>query len=656
MRNAVFVAMPFNPVFFPVWQKIKKACEYNNLKCCRVDQIPQIDNIHEAIFREIDNSDIVIVDFSPDSDSKHPNPNVVTEATYAKIQKKPLVILSQLVDSLPFDWKIYRATVYENNQHGLEYLEEVLKENLAGVKERIAIDESDGNSISQRLEIEVIESQTVEIEKPEYTGFSYLQEQTYSCGGQSHTISIYLHKKTGMKFCLIPEGEFLMQYSVYIKGETTEYSEVKKIKPFLICQTPVTQFVWARIMKYNYSYFRGEQMPVHCISWHEAKDFCDLTDLDLPDEKQWEYACKAGTQSTYYWGEHSVESIKYAWYGEPWRTGSTHDVALKNPNAFGLYDMCGNVLEWCSNYYNDQRFPKRVTRGGDWYAGKHCLKSSYRVPLAEDFKQKNLGFRAIYDITSEAKKANANILVISSNEYLSKIHSSENNNIPGFRYLEEKSYSCGGQTHLVKNYTHIATNMIFSLIPGGKFLMEYEYYDDDNNCKKFSEEKNVKSFLISKTPVTQSVWLQFMRYDDFCFRGGQKPVESVSWNDCIEFCNKVNLDLPSEAQWEYACRAGTKSIYYWGDDNAFQYAWFGEKWDYGSTHDVAQKKPNAFGLYDMCGNVIEWCLDWENYEHRKVVRGGSWYSDWIESNWRGTRNENSRRPHMGFRVVYNFPG
>ncbi|BBM85332.1 hypothetical protein [Candidatus Uabimicrobium amorphum] len=134
----VFVAMPFNPVFLPVWRVIKKTCKANDLDCCRVDQLPQIDNIHDTIFQEIDNSDIVIVDFSPDSASKHPNPNVVTEATYAKLKKKPLLILSQLVDSLPFDWRTHRAVIYENNRSGLEYLEEVLEENLAGVKSRLS--------------------------------------------------------------------------------------------------------------------------------------------------------------------------------------------------------------------------------------------------------------------------------------------------------------------------------------------------------------------------------------------------------------------------------------------------------------------------------------------------------------------------------------
>lgn len=137
-RVQAFVAMPFNPKFHPVWKTIRRACEKNNIVPVRVDQLPLIDDIHKTIFSEIEHSDIIIVDFSGDKVLSVPNPNVVTEATHAKGLRKPIIILTQSTDALPFDWRTHRAVVYENNQEGLEYLAEVLEENLGGIKSRLS--------------------------------------------------------------------------------------------------------------------------------------------------------------------------------------------------------------------------------------------------------------------------------------------------------------------------------------------------------------------------------------------------------------------------------------------------------------------------------------------------------------------------------------
>ena len=113
--------------------------------------------------------------------------------------------------------------------------------------------------------------------------------------------------------------------------------------------------------------------------------------------------------------------------------------------------------------------------------------------------------------------------------------------------------------------------------------------------------------------------------------------------------------LPTEKEWEYACRAGTKSKYSFGEDDklAIHYAWY-KKNSSNKTHIVGEKKPNPWGLYDMHGNVREWCEDWYDYNQSyKVLRGGSWYgyAKWLQSSNRDWRTPQSSNYNIGFRVV-----
>ena len=203
-------------------------------------------------------------------------------------------------------------------------------------------------------------------------------------------------------------------------------------------------------------------------------------------------------------------------------------------------------------------------------------------------------------------------------------------------------------------WTEPTTGMVFMYIPGGTFLMgSPESEKDSSDMERPQHRVTVAPFWMGTYPVTQAEWQKIMGKNPSYFKGERRPVETVSWNACQAFLKNFrslgdfgNLTprLPSEAEWEYACRAGTQTAYSFGDDPAQlgDYAWYSEN-SGGETHPVGQLKPNAFGLCDMHGNVWEWCADiyHENYTGAptdgrawergdadwRVLRGGSWYHD-----------------------------
>ena len=185
-------------------------------------------------------------------------------------------------------------------------------------------------------------------------------------------------------------------------------------------------------------------------------------------------------------------------------------------------------------------------------------------------------------------------------------------------------------------------------IPAGKFVMGGEpgldlgwmVYDEQRH-----EVTLTKAFWLGRTEVTQAQWEAVMGNNLSKFQGKDLPVETVSWDEATDFCGKFNAkgllpagwkwSLPSEAQWEYACRAGTTDEYPRALD---EMAWYQNKNCGERTHEVATKTPNAWGLFDMHGNVWEWCADWyglyptgavidptgPDNGHERVARGGSW--------------------------------
>ena len=207
--------------------------------------------------------------------------------------------------------------------------------------------------------------------------------------------------------------------------------------------------------------------------------------------------------------------------------------------------------------------------------------------------------------------------------------------------------------------------------PAGSFKMGSPSSESgrDNDEGPQHEVTFTKGFWMLETEVTQAMWRSVMGSNPSHFKGDNLPVEQVSWDDCQEFCKKLSnkigmkISLPTEAQWEYACRAGTTGVYA-GDLDAM--GWYSSN-SGSETHPVGQKQANAWGLYDMHGNVWEWSQDWygdypsgsvtdptgpKGGSHR-VIRGGGWnyYAQYCRSAIRNGRTPGNRSLHLGFRLV-----
>lgn len=231
-------------------------------------------------------------------------------------------------------------------------------------------------------------------------------------------------------------------------------------------------------------------------------------------------------------------------------------------------------------------------------------------------------------------------------------------------------------------FTEPATGMVFNYVPGGMFSMG-DSFNEGVEDERPVHEVAMSPFFIGIHPVTQAQWKRLMAENPSGNPGDHHPVEQVAWADVMAFIAKLNaaspnhlhFDLPSEAQWEYAARSGGREERYAGGSDPVSLAWFDENHT-GGTAPVGRKSPNGLGLYDMSGNVWEWCRDIyhpEAYQRHvgrdpvcttggrdRVIRGGSWHLDaWSARCSRRFRFDPELfGPALGFRMVMvvNGPG
>ncbi|MDD6782935.1 MAG: bifunctional serine/threonine-protein kinase/formylglycine-generating enzyme family protein [Prevotellaceae bacterium] len=226
-----------------------------------------------------------------------------------------------------------------------------------------------------------------------------------------------------------------------------------------------------------------------------------------------------------------------------------------------------------------------------------------------------------------------------------------------------------------KVFTVADVKFVMKFVEGGTFTMgstpEQQGFDDD---EKPTHQVTLSSYYIGEIEVTQALWTAVMGNNPSYFKGENNPVEKVSWNDCQKFIKKLNsltgknFRFPTESEWEYAARGGNKSkgYQYSGSNNIDDVAWYDDN-SGSKTHPVKTKQPNELGIYDMSGNVWEWCYDWKgDYSSDsqvnpqgpfsgfyRVDRGGSWLgsAEGCRSADRGNDAPGNRYSNLGLRLV-----
>lgn len=228
-----------------------------------------------------------------------------------------------------------------------------------------------------------------------------------------------------------------------------------------------------------------------------------------------------------------------------------------------------------------------------------------------------------------------------------------------------------------RHHTYVVNGVIFTMldVAGGTFQMGSE--DSD----AYSDEKPVhqvtlSDFSIAQTEVMQELWEAVMGSNPSNFKGAKRPVENVSWDKCQTFITKLNgltgqnFRLPTEAEWEFAARGGNNSMgyKYAGSNSIDDVAWYSNN-SSSMIHEVGTKLPNELGLYDMSGNVLEWCQDWYSNSYysssvltnpqgpdsssRRVYRGGGWYFNAgnCRVTYRGSSTPTYASSYLGFRLA-----
>ena len=456
-----------------------------------------------------------------------------------------------------------------------------------------------------------------------------------STGNQTFTVNGVSFTMVAVKGSTFTMGATVEQGSNFNDDEYPTHQVT--LSDYYIGETEVTQELWKAVMGSNPSNFSGTNLPVEKVSWDDCQTFIrKLNQLTgqtfrLPTEAEWEFAARGGGDTIDY--KYAGDSIpnNVAWYVDN-SAETTHIVAMKNPNQLGLYDMSGNVCEWCQDWYgmyemSHQKNPQgpasgsyRVYRGGSWFFDSRYARVSQRNYHTSTFSHYNIGLRLA-------------LTTIADEQVIQAEHQAK----------EPVAPAITDSTNIVEV---AGISFVMIDVKGGSFVMggTEEQGADAMGGERPTRQITISDFAMSQTEVTQALWQAVMGTNpsvDTTY--SLNPVTNVTWEDCQLFIAKLNeltqqkFRLPTEAEWEYAARGGHKmtKTKYAGSDHVNDVAWHMENSE-RTVQPIGQKRPNELGLYDMSGNAREWCQDWfATYEGNnltdpqgpksgvyRVVRGG----------------------------------
>jgi len=417
--------------------------------------------------------------------------------------------------------------------------------------------------------------------------------------------------------------------------------QVTLTKGFSLGKYEVTQAQWKKVMATSPSKFFGERRPVEQVNWTEALRFCqELTlserkagrlpdgwEYTLPTEAQWEYACRAGTTTVFSFGD-SLSSKQANFKGtEPYggaEAGAflerTTDVGSYQPNPWGFYDMHGNVWELCSDWmanypvgsvsdphgpdagFKHSGGPYRVMRGGSFcHYGGYSQRSAGRHMMKPHDQSSTMGFRLSLQRTK-----------VPQSPAQPKVPAQPQAS------AQPKEFTLG------QPWTVPTASIDMLWCEPGAFIMGSPENEEHRGANEIQHKVTfTKGFYLGKCEVTQGQWKKVMGTSLGKFKRNNSPADRVSWTNAMEFCGKLTeleqsagrvpkgwtYTLPTEAQWEYACRAGTTTTFAFGDGLSSQQANIGSGWG-GATKDVGGYAANAWGFHNMHANLREWCADW----------------------------------------------
>ncbi|HAL18625.1 MAG TPA: hypothetical protein DCO86_03275, partial [Spirochaetaceae bacterium] len=401
-------------------------------------------------------------------------------------------------------------------------------------------------------------------------------------------------------------------------------SSVTGLSPFHISKYEVTRGLYRTVMGSDPSKSGtasgeiADNQPADSMTWYQAVEFCNrLSEIEgfdkcyaisgtsvacdfskngyrLPTETEWEYAASGGNNSYAYSGSNAQGDVE--WYSAN-SSGKTHAVGLKAANGYGLYDMSGNVWEWCWDWYDssyggyglfDYCGPssgtQKLQRGGG-YIGNTDHAVTYRRNFDPSSALGDGGFRVARSIPKYSDK------------YMVKVD--------GGNY----AFGHGSSTTTISPF-YISKYQI----------TQYEWNKTMGGSKTFRHTSSPEG-INSRLPAEYVSWIQAVTFcNALSVEDGYEPCYTINGTNVDCDWTKNGYRLPTETEWEYAASGGNNSYTYSGSNDYAAVGWFENNSD-NRTHEIGLKAANGYGLYDMSGNVWEWCWDLCS-DRRPTVYGG----------------------------------